>query len=487
MNKICLLLAVAGVAFYAASCRLATQTFENEISLGDLPWTIAKNKTPVCQNLSICGKTISIAGKNFSNGLGVNSRSKVIYRLNGECKKFECFIGCDDTRKGNRGGNVVFKIFCDGIEKFNSGIIKPKMPPRFVQLSLDNVKQLELAVEEGDDGTFNDNADWADAIVHVLDKKKLFDATTEARMHAEQETVKYKKNNYPPGKKRGSLKTEKINYKGWKNSYKLSNGIVELVVVPSLSGRIMHFSYLDGENIIYSNPKEYGKQYDIIHGKRYLMYGGHVSWLGPAIRCWPPDAFMVAGRCSVTIPGPGKIKLVGLKSFETGIRYSREIEMSPDNPQIKIIQTMENVTDFPVEWNIWNNTRVNAKGCVVWFPVPKNSRYYGRVKCPPAMLESGQASISGDVFTIKSGKLKGKIFSDSNAGWIACSTKGIDFIKNFGYFPEEKYSKEDGIVEIYLDPMFIELENHSSLKKLNPGEKYSYTEEWILKKKNTGR
>jgi hypothetical protein len=50
----------------------------------------------------------------------------------------------------------------------------------------------------------------------------------------------------------------KTNYQGWRNSYILSNGLVEAVVVPKV-GRIMQFRFQYGESTFWENDQVYGK------------------------------------------------------------------------------------------------------------------------------------------------------------------------------------------------------------------------------------
>ena len=50
------------------------------------------------------------------------------------------------------------------------------------------------------------------------------------------------------------IKIKKIEYKGWKNAIEISNLEIKILVVPEI-GRIMHFSFLDGQNIFYENEQ----------------------------------------------------------------------------------------------------------------------------------------------------------------------------------------------------------------------------------------
>jgi hypothetical protein len=52
------------------------------------------------------------------------------------------------------------------------------------------------------------------------------------------------------------VKVEKIEYKGWRNSYRVSNGEVELVVTGDIGPRVMRFGFVGGQNLF----KEFADQ-----------------------------------------------------------------------------------------------------------------------------------------------------------------------------------------------------------------------------------
>src|SRR5882672_3433844 len=54
----------------------------------------------------------------------------------------------------------------------------------------------------------------------------------------------------------GETKVEKVEYKGWKNNLKLSNGTVELIATLDVGPRIIRYAHVGGENVL----KEYADQ-----------------------------------------------------------------------------------------------------------------------------------------------------------------------------------------------------------------------------------
>ena len=46
-----------------------------------------------------------------------------------------------------------------------------------------------------------------------------------------------------------AVKIEKTNYKGWPNSYRISNGEVEVIVTSDIGPRIMRYAFPGGANV----------------------------------------------------------------------------------------------------------------------------------------------------------------------------------------------------------------------------------------------
>jgi len=53
----------------------------------------------------------------------------------------------------------------------------------------------------------------------------------------------------------------KVSYHGWPHSYLLTNGTVEVIVVPEV-GRVMQFHFVGEDAIFWENPRLLGKSPD---------------------------------------------------------------------------------------------------------------------------------------------------------------------------------------------------------------------------------
>ncbi len=104
------------------------------------------------------GGTINVNGVLFTKGLGVHSDSDIRYSLNGQYSRFSSEIGLHALA---HPGNVVFRVFGDGVLLYDSGSITVANP-KGLDLDVSGVNELQLIVDKNGVKDF-DSAVWADA------------------------------------------------------------------------------------------------------------------------------------------------------------------------------------------------------------------------------------------------------------------------------------------------------------------------------------
>jgi autotransporter-associated beta strand protein len=114
---------------------------------------------------SIGGNPITLNGVAYPRGIGVNSRAGVEHDLAGVCSRFQATVGVDDEVGAK--GTVIFQVFADGMQIYNSGVMTGGMAARAVDLDVTGVRRLVLGVGDADDGNSYDHGDWANALVIV--------------------------------------------------------------------------------------------------------------------------------------------------------------------------------------------------------------------------------------------------------------------------------------------------------------------------------
>ena len=105
------------------------------------------------------GKTLTINGKRYKNGLGVHSHSVLVYKLAKRYDTFRARVGVDDE-VGSRG-SVVFKVFVNGKSRYRSPVMRGSEGSRAVVVDVTGATTLKLVVTKAGDGGANDHADWA--------------------------------------------------------------------------------------------------------------------------------------------------------------------------------------------------------------------------------------------------------------------------------------------------------------------------------------
>jgi hypothetical protein len=280
-----------------------------------------------------------------------------------------------------------------------------------------------------------------------------------------------------PDKPISTCEVSSITYQGWKDSYLLTNGVIKLVVVPSI-GRIMEYSLTGEKNIIYNNDSLSGKLFPFLDQKRpWHNYGGDKLWIAPEKKAmkegWSYN--FDNSPWKVEVISSSEINFIGPPVPLVGIKFSRNIKIYPDSSRVKIIETMENVSEHSVSWSIWNVSQVNPLG-KVFFPLPKDKKVTYLFKKDP---KDNQYQLKDDIFYVQYQGKCGKLGAAS-PGWIAYSKDNIVFTKKFTYFPNENYPDNNSSVEVFTSNNYVETEVLSPIKDLKPGQKYSFTQNWYL-------
>lgn len=117
--------------------------------------------TPPRMNAAATGTPLRLAGKTFTKGIGVRSRTLLQYDLAGKFERFQSTIGVDAA--AGTQASVRFVVLVDGEEKFDSGLMSATSDPVPVDVSVTDAKTLELLVDFGERGDVDDFANWCNA------------------------------------------------------------------------------------------------------------------------------------------------------------------------------------------------------------------------------------------------------------------------------------------------------------------------------------
>ncbi len=276
---------------------------------------------------------------------------------------------------------------------------------------------------------------------------------------------------------------ETLDYRGFKNCYRLFNSMASVVIVPESGGRVLAYS-LGGKNVLYENREQDGKSLATEKNKYWEPDGGRFD-IGPEITI-PPHPLLWIGAYQAKVLGSRFIRLTSDKDIATGCQIVRDFKLEKNSTRLTVSQKMINTSDKPVEWCFW--TRTFAKGggvCIV--PLNPLSRFpqgwamydKGKLNLNPPL--QGKVDVREGCLMLTSAPAVPKYGIDSYAGWMAYSVDGLLFAKRFPVKPEGYYKDAAGFtVEIWITPEVCELEPLSIAKRLKPGESFSFIEDWWL-------
>jgi hypothetical protein len=116
----------------------------------------------------VMGSALKLGGQTFDKGLGVMSRTELVFAQPGGFDALAATIGIDASAEGR--GNCEFVVLVDGREAFRA-TMTGKTPPKEIRVSTAGANRVSLIVEPGGDLDLADHADWCDARFLKSEKK----------------------------------------------------------------------------------------------------------------------------------------------------------------------------------------------------------------------------------------------------------------------------------------------------------------------------
>jgi len=151
---------------------------------------------------------------------------------------------------------------------------------------------------------------------------------------------------------------EKIEYAGWKNCVRLSNGHIELVATTDVGPRIIRFGYEGGPNLLAEFPEHAGLQ----GGDKWRIYGGHRLWHAPEhpSRTYVPDNDPVAWRYE-----DEWLTLEQRREEATDIVKSMRIRLGAESDRLTVVHELMNDGQWPLRLASWAITALAQRGTAI--------------------------------------------------------------------------------------------------------------------------
>ena len=297
-----------------------------------------------------------------------------------------------------------------------------------------------------------------------------------------------------------AININNVIYKGWKETIEISNAEIKVLVVPE-TGRIMHYSFINGENILYENSDlegvafttgEYYKKDSKIEapnvgGNRVLPCSEDYFHLITGSR-HIPDPFINASSYTVRLLSNGVV-LESPISELLGIQIKRTITVSEVGTGVEIQQELvkkipaknDELENIPL--TIWSLSKIKTPN-ISYSKIALNSVFkdgFVISKWPDAKNYAEENVVINDtILKLKSSdEFPQKIGLDAKK-WVAGYLKNTLFIEQFKFDKNVKYPDNGTSVTIFGNHLFTELECLSPEKTLAIDESIQYDLHWSL-------
>ncbi len=287
---------------------------------------------------------------------------------------------------------------------------------------------------------------------------------------------------------------EKVEYKGWKNNLKLTNGEVELIVTLDVGPRVIRYGYVGGANVF----KEFDDQIGKSGEKEWMIRGGHRLWHAPEEikRTYELD------NSPVKWEKLGEAGALVVQDVEpnTGIQKEMEITLENEGAGVTIVHRLRNKNMWDVELAPWALT-VMAPGGVEIIPLPEKIAHPGSLE--PGEKPDYRGFVPNQTMIVwpftdladprwRWGARYITLRQDANAkkptkmglahkmGWVSYLNGGVMFVKWIDYKEGRQYTDGGSNFETFTNRDFLEVETLGPLERIPPGDSVEHVERWWL-------
>ncbi len=274
---------------------------------------------------------------------------------------------------------------------------------------------------------------------------------------------------------------EKVEYKGWPNCYRISNGAVELIVTGDVGPRIIRFGFVGGQNMFKEFPDQIGKTGE----EKFQARGGHRLWKAPEdlAATWAADN----GPVEITTTPDG---LAARSPVEPATNLQKEIDINlTATGNVTVTHRITNHSLFAVEFAPWALTMMAAGGLAISAFPPRGSHPADLSPTNPLVmwaysdLSDKRWTFTGKYLLLRqdagnANPQKLGLFHPDT--WGAYLLNNEAFLKRSKADPSKTYPDLGCSFETFTNDEFLELETLGPLSKLLPKQSIEHVEHWSL-------
>ena len=278
-----------------------------------------------------------------------------------------------------------------------------------------------------------------------------------------------------------------VEYGGWPNCIRVSNGEIELVATTDVGPRIIRLGFVGGQNLFKNYADTLGRTGDA----EWHNYGGHRLWHAPEVspRTYAPDNEPIRHSWD------GATLVLGNSERDNGLDKEMRVSLSPTSPRVEVVHRIVNRGPWPVELAPWALS-VMAPGGRAIYP-QEEFRPHPDVLVPARPLVLWHFTDMSDPRWTWGGRYiqlrqdpqattKQKVGFLNKQGWAAYLLGGDALVVRYPYVPSATYADMGCNTETYTDPDMLEVETLGPSTRIESGAHVDHVESWTLAKVECG-
>ena len=289
----------------------------------------------------------------------------------------------------------------------------------------------------------------------------------------------------------------------------LSNGTVQIKLLPAVGGTLVSASLTGHENILNSDSTQWNESLEkrptMDPAQAFKAYNGMIVWLSPqsewwvkqdtypklkkARSMWPPDPYLTCAAYKIIHQTPSEITMESPESPNSHVQFTKTFRIE-DN-KVFLTASALNCSKDTVSWGLWFNTRMNGWD-KVFVPADSTDLVKTQYMTYPDIHQPALKYTDGCFFyeavapeTGQSAYKSKSFFSMENPVIIGYKANQWLIIRG------EKIDKalvhpEQGRIEIYVENSadkvkdLQELEMHFAYEKIAPGATIEASQNWEI-------
>lgn len=280
---------------------------------------------------------------------------------------------------------------------------------------------------------------------------------------------------------------ETVDFGGWPNCIRLSNGEIELIATTDVGPRIIRLGFVGGQNFFHNYPSTLGKTGDA----EWNNYGGHRLWHAPEVlpRTYAPD------NTPVEHEWDGTTLILRNSESSNGLDKETRVTLSATSPRADIHHRLINRNPWAIELAPWALSVMAAGGRAIYPQEVYKPHPDCLVPARPIVLwhftdmSDPRWTWGREYVQLRQdpkATTKQKAGFLNSKGWAAYVLGGEVFIKHYPFVPGAAYADMGCNTETYTDPEMLEVETLGPVTRIEPGAHADHSESWLLAKADVG-